>query len=362
MRSWCMPRVLRAGARAAGGVARLQGVTIDEGKFQLGDLPLQRGGRIPDAHLGYRTYGQLNADKSNAILYPTWFTGYHDNNEWLVGKGMALDPEKYFIIVVSAMGNGVSSSPSNTPEPYNAWRFPNVTLFDNVSSQHRFVTEKFGIKKFQLVTGWSMGAQQTFGWASQYPEMVPRAAPFCGSSKTAPHNFVFLEGVKAALTADAAWDHGRYQSPPKQGLRSVGRVYAGWGLSQPFYREERWRGLGFNSLEDFLVGFWEGFFLQRDANNLLAMLWTWQHADISANDKFNGDLVKALNAIKADTKVLAPNIDLYFPKEDNQWEVQHIPKGEYIEIPGVFGHFAGGGLCDTDTNFLDKHLKELLSR
>ena len=143
---------------------------------------------------------------------------------------MALDPANYFIIVLSAFGNGQSSSPSNNPEPYNKSRFPNITLYDNVTSQHRLVTELFGISKIKLVVGWSMGAQQTYQWASLYPEMCENIAPFCGSAKTAPHNFVFLEGVKAALTADDAWKNGWYEegSRPTKGLRGVGRVYAGW--------------------------------------------------------------------------------------------------------------------------------------
>jgi homoserine O-acetyltransferase len=149
-----------------------------------------------------------------------------------------------------------------------------------------------------------MGAQQTYQWGCLFPEMVERIAPFCGSAKTAPHNFVFLEGVKAGLITDAAFEDGWYDSPPKKGLRAVGRVYSGWGLSQPFYQQELWRKLGFNSLEDFLVGFWEGFFLKRDANNLLAMLWTWQNADISANPVFDGDFEKALAAIKAPAMIM----------------------------------------------------------
>lgn len=343
-------------------VTNCESYPVIEGRYQLGDICLQQGGRIPQASIAYKTFGSLNADKSNAILYPTWYSGFHSDNEWLIGEGMALDPTKYFVIVVSAFGNGLSSSPSNTPAPYNQARFPHVTLYDNVIHQHRLVTEHFQIDKLQLVVGWSMGAQQTYQWASLFPDMVLRAAPFCGSAKTAPHNYVFLEGVKAALTADAHWQEGWYSTPPTKGLRSLARVYAGWGFSQPFYRQELWRSLGFNSLEDFLVGFWEGFFLQRDANNLLAMLWTWQHADISDNDVFKGDFVKALQAIKAKTVIMPAKIDLYFPPEDNEWEAQHVQDVKYVVIPGVWGHFAGGGLYDVDTAFIDQELKELLAK
>lgn len=329
--------------------------------FDLGDVPLQRGATLRNAKLAYKTYGKLDADKGNVIVYPTWYSGQHYDNEWLIGPGMALDPGKYFIIVPNMLGNGLSSSPSNTPEPYNLSRFPDITLYDNVRLQHRLVTEKFGIERIALVTGWSMGAQQTNQWGCLYPDMVQRIAPFCGSARTAPHNIVFLEGVKAALTADAAWNGGWYSAPPSKGLRAVGRVYAGWGLSQPFYMQELWRELGFSSLEDFLVGFWEGFFLQKDANNLLAMLWSWQHGDISDNPVFKGDFKKALGAIKAHAIVMPAERDLYFPVADNEWEVSHMPNAECRPIPGVWGHFAGGGSSPVDTRFIDTALKELLA-
>jgi homoserine O-acetyltransferase len=337
----------------------MEGVSL----FDLGNVKLQSGITLPDAKMAYKTFGSLNAAKDNVIVYPTWYSGFVANNEWLIGKDKALNPDKYFIIVPCPLGNGQSSSPSNTPEPFNQSRFPHVSLYDNVSFQHRLV-ESFGISKIKLVTGWSMGAQQTFQWASLYPDMVERCAPFAGSAKTAPHNFVFLEGVKAGIITDDAWKNGWYDVQPKKGLRSVGRIYAGWGLTQRFYKEELWRNHGFASLEDFLVGFWEGFFLQRDANNLLAMLWSWQHADISANDVYNGDLQKALGAITARSTVLSPTTDLYFPLEDNAWEVAQMTNAKggakHVEITGAYGHFAGGGLCDEDTACIDKEIQLLL--
>lgn len=231
---------------------------------------------------------------------------------------MTLDPERYFIIIPNMLGNGLSSSPSNTPPPYDKARFPHVTTYDNISVQHRLVTEVFGIEKLALVTGWSMGAQQTFQWGVSYPEMVERILPFCGSAKTSLHNFVFLEGVKAALTADAAFEGGWYEEPPTTGLRAMARVYAGWGFSQAFYRERLYEGEGYSSLEDFLVAFWEGFFLPKDANNLLAMLWTWQNGDIGMTPGFGGDLEAALGEIQAKAIVMPGQTDLYFPPEDNE--------------------------------------------
>lgn len=329
--------------------------------FALGDCVLQSGATLRDAKLAYKTYGKLNADKSNVIVYPTWYSGQHYDNEWLIGEGMALDPDKYFIIIPNMLGNGLSSSPSNTPPPYDRARFPNVTFYDNVALQHRLVTEQFGIEKIALVVGWSMGAGQTYQWAVSYPDMVERIFPFCGSAKTSLHNIVFLEGVKAALQADAAWAEGWYKEPPTKGLRAVARVYAGWGFSQAFYREKIYLQQGYSSLEDFLVAFWEGFFLRRDANNLLTMLWTWQNGNIGATPGFDGNFEAALGAIKAKAIVMPGQTDLYFPPEDNEYEVKYMPNAQLRAIPSIWGHFAGGGANLVDTQFIDDSIKELLA-
>lgn len=337
----------------------------DHEVFELGDVVLQEGATLRDAELAYKTFGTLNEEKSNAVVYPTWYSGRHWENEWLIGDDMALDPNEYFIVIPNMLGNGVSSSPSNTPPPYDKARFPHVTLHDNIEVQHRLVTEHFGIEKLALVTGWSMGAQQTYQWAVSYPDMVERMLPFCGSSKTSRHNFVFLEGVKAALTADDAFKGGWYDEQPTKGLRSMARVYAGWGFSQAFYWDEVYEEkLGFSSLEDFLVGFWEGFFLDgRDANNLLAMLWTWQHGDVGRTPGYDGDHAAALGAIKARAIIMPAEKDLYFPPEDEEYAVRHMTNtdAELRVIPGVWGHFAGGGLNPDDIEFIDDALKELLA-
>lgn len=326
------------------------------------NVELQSGMTLPRAELAYKMYGRLNDARDNAIVYPTWYSGRHFDNEWLIGQGRALDPGRWCIIVPNMLGNGLSSSPTTTPEPFDRARFPRVTVHDNVRLQHRLLTERLGIDRVALVTGWSMAAMQSFEWAAAHPEMVERIAPFCGTARCWPHNYVFLEAVQAAIRTDAAWAGGWYREKPHQALRAVGRVYAGWGLSQAFYREELWRELGFGSLEDFLVGFWEGFFLERDPNNLLAMAWTWQHGDIAANDRFRGDFESALRAITARAIVMPGQTDLYFTPEDSRYETERIPNAEFRPIPSVWGHFAGGGINPSDTDFIDASLQELLGR
>ena len=163
--------------------------------------------------------------------------------------------------------------------------------------------------------------------------------------------------------ADAAYKDGFYTEQPAKGLRAAARVYAGWGLSQTFYRVEGdVKQMGYASLEDFLVGFWEGWLLSKDANNLLTMLWTWQNGDISNNPIYKGDYKKALAGIKAKAFVMPASTDLYFPQEDSANEVKHMPNAELRVVETYWGHFAGGpGTSPDDIKVLDAALKELLA-
>ncbi|HMB79480.1 MAG TPA: alpha/beta fold hydrolase [Vicinamibacterales bacterium] len=328
--------------------------------FPLGDVVLQSGATLWQAQLAYATYGTLNAARDNVVLIPTFYAGHHTDVEAMMAPGRAIDPAKYFIVVPNMLGNGLSSSPSNTPPPLDRAAFPRVTIDDNVVCQHRLVTEHLGISRIRLVAGFSMGAQQAFQWGCLYPDMVAAIAPICGTARTSPHNVVFLEGVKAALTADAAFSDGWYNTPPVKGLIAFARVYAGWVYSQEFYRDREYTKMGLSSIDD-VLRFSEARYRSRDANDLLAMLWTWQNADISANTRFNGDLTSALGVIRARAIVMPSTTDLYFRVRDNELEVPHMPNAELRPIPSSWGHAAGRGTNPPDNQFIDAALKELLS-
>jgi homoserine O-acetyltransferase/O-succinyltransferase len=332
----------------------------DHEVFELGDVVLQSGLTLWHAKLVYKTYGKLAAAGDNVVVMPTFYGSQHSDNEAMIGAGRVLDPERYFIVVPNMFGNGLSSSPSNTPPPLDRANFPHVTLYDNVLCQHRLITQHLGIQQVKLVVGFSMGAQQAFHWGALYPDIVQALAPICGSARTSPHNYLFLDGVKAALQADAAFADGWYDTPPVRGLLAFSRVYAGWAFSQDFFREQEYRKLGLASLED-VVLMMEGRFRRRDANDLLAMLWTWQHADISANPIYKDDLAAALRAIRARAIVMPSETDLYFRVRDNQIEVEQMPNAELRPIPSIWGHAAGRGANPTDNEFIDTALRELLA-
>ena len=148
-----------------------------------------------------------------------------------------------------------------------------------------------------------------------------------------------------------------------RGLKAFGRIYAAWAFSQAFYRDALDRtALGFDTLEHYLETFWEARYLTKDANDLLAMLWTWQHADISATPRFNRDLNAALASITAQATVMPSATDLYFPVADSEAEVAAMRRATLAPIPSVWGHVAGNDGADpVATAFMDDRLRELLA-
>ena len=334
---------------------------MDEDQFfEKRNFQTQRGGVLPAARLAYRTLGTLNSARTNAVLVPSWYSGTsHDTEMFMVGAGRALDPDKYFMILTDLLGSGTSSSPSNTPAPHERGRFPHVTIHDNVRLQHALITERLGLDRLRLVAGWSMGAAQTFEWACQFPDMVQAACPIAGSARTANYNKVFLLALRRALELDPDFRQGFYDRPPVAGLRAFATIYAGWGTSEPFFRQAAWQALGSRSWDDHVSDFWETFFLRCDANDLLCQLWTWREADISANAKHGGDFDAALRSISARTIVLPVDNDRHFPPPDSAYEAERIPNGVCRVVQSIWGHMAP--MNPADVPQVDAALNELLS-
>jgi len=334
----------------------------DHEVFEAGDVKLQSGKVFPRARIAYKTYGTLNAAKSNVILYPTSFNAQHVDTQWLIAEGNALDPTRYFIVIPNMLGNGMSSSPSNFGGEFDVATYPYTTIADNVRLQHRLLSEVLGIRQIALVYGFSMGGIQAFHWGALFPDMVERICATAAAATTPVHNRVMLEGVRAALIADPTWNGTRFEGHPERGLRAFGRIFAGWGLSQAFYRQDIHTQLGARSLEDFLVTDFDTPSLKRNGNDLLAQIWTWQHADIGDNEVFRGDRVKALQSIRARTLVMPSETDLYFTVADAKAEAAHMPNAEFRPIPSVWGHRAGNPMRNpADQEFIFDAARELLA-
>ena len=194
-------------AVAAGGVAS----TAQEQKFaDLGDFRLSSGETLRECRIGYRTFGTLNADKSNAILWPTWAGG---TTEQLAGTITSYGLSPYYVIAVDALANGVSSSPSNSRlQP--RMKFPKITIADMVETQHALLTRVLGIQHVVAVMGISMGGMQTFQWMVSHPDFMDKAIPIVGSPRLAPYDLLDWQTQIDAIERDPEWKGGDYDRNP----------------------------------------------------------------------------------------------------------------------------------------------------
>jgi homoserine O-acetyltransferase len=179
----------------------------------LGDFKLQSGEILRDCRIGYRTAGQINADKSNVIVIPTWAGG--KTEQWVpnVGPGKLADTSKYYIVLIDALSNGVSSSPSNsTAQP--RMQFPKITMRDMVDTQHELLTKVLHVNHVKAFMGISMGGMQTFQWIVAYPDFMDMAIPIVGSPRQAPYDLVHWQAQIDAIKDNKDWNGGEYTKNP----------------------------------------------------------------------------------------------------------------------------------------------------
>jgi homoserine O-acetyltransferase/O-succinyltransferase len=200
----------------------------------LGDLKLQGGGVIQDFRLGYRTLGTLNAGKSNAVLWPSWLSGKSEDLLQFLGPGKVVDTTNYFVVLVDAIGNGVSCSPSNSSKQ-PLMKFPVFTIRDMVEAEHRLLTEVLHISHLRAVMGISMGGMQTFEWAVAYPDFMDLAIPMLGSPQSTSFDKLVWTAQIDAIELDPAWNHGAPTGPLARGF-AVSEEIDQMNLTSPAYR------------------------------------------------------------------------------------------------------------------------------
>jgi homoserine O-acetyltransferase/O-succinyltransferase len=330
-------------------------------EFVIHDFRTESGVVLPEAHVVYSTLGTLNAAGDNAILLPSHYMATFNGYNWLIGEqDRALNPTRDFLVLTELFGNGRSSSPSNTPEPFHGPRFPIVTIRDNVDAVHRLLTHELHVSHLRAVIGFSMGAEQAFQWAVSYPAFMDVIVTTSGTAKCYGHGYVRLEGQIAALTADPAWHDGDYATPPVKGLAAFGLVWAGWLYSQEWWRQELWRtnsppGTTFDQA-------WQSFRTRfsADANDYILQARTWQRHDVGTTPGFNGDTAAALRSIKAKVLYMPSETDLYFPVTDAKYEQAFIPNVTFMPIPSLWGHTAGAASNPADLTFLNEHIGAFL--
>jgi homoserine O-acetyltransferase len=253
----------------------------------IGDLKLQKGQVIRDCRLGYRTFGQLNPDKSNVVLFPTWFGGRTQDLVDLIGPGKLVDSTKYFVVAVDALGDGVSSSPSNS-QAQPRMKFPEFSIRDMVESQRRLLSQVFHLAHVHAVMGISMGGMQTFQWAVAYPDFMDKAIPIVGSPRLAPYDLLLWQTMIDAIEQNPLWKDGNYtQQPVPREVEQIGNL----ALSTPeHYNREMTR-------EKFFAGLKRPSDTHFDSNDRIRQAQAMMGLDVSA--PFGGSMERAAAAVKA---------------------------------------------------------------
>jgi homoserine O-acetyltransferase len=263
----------------------------------LGVFQLESGASIRDCRLGYRTFGKLNAEKSNVVVFPTWFGGTTKDLVALIGPGKLIDSSKFFVIAIDALGDGISSSPSNS-ERQPRMTFPTLAIRDMVNSQHRLLNEVLHIPHVRAVMGISMGGMQTFQWMVAYPGFMDCAIPIVGSPRLTSYDLLLWQSGIHAIQADVNWKGGDYTAPPEAGLRTLADIDA-LAIQTPSYRVAHTNPEEFKKFldaeeTDTIHGF--------DANNWIRQAQAMMRQDVSR--PFEGDMTKAAAAVKARVLVI----------------------------------------------------------
>jgi homoserine O-acetyltransferase/O-succinyltransferase len=330
--------------------------------WRMGDLRLESGEAIRDFGISYVTHGTLNPEKSNAILMVTAISGNHHRLDFLIGPGKALDTDRYFIIATDAIGNGLTTSPSNsTAQPH--MRFPRFGIRDMVASQHRLLTEHLGINHVVAVVGPSMGGMQVLQWGVSHPGFMDGLVAMVPLARTPAWTVAVLEASRKAIMLDPAWNEGDYTAPPERGIRLWRDILSFLSARSPeMYRDQfpqaplevlPWM----TAQETALIGVF-------DANDWIYQTWAYERHDIGATPGMEGDLIRALRAIRAKTLILTGTKDLLNPEYEPREAARFIRDVRVVTIsPGtVTGHAAAGGGFPADVDFLNREMAAFLEQ
>ena len=327
--------------------------------YKIGDLKLESGETIQDFAISYVTHGTLNAKKSNAILMVTAISGNHHRLDFLIGPGKALDTDKYFIVCTDAIGNGLTTSPSNsTAQPH--MKFPRFLFRDMVTSQYKLMTEHLGISHVVAVIGPSMGGMQTLQWGVSYPDFMDSLVAIVPLARTPAWTVTVLEATRKAIMLDPAWKGGDYTDPPDQGIRLWRDILNFIAARTPEVSRDQFP----NQLDilpwmkDQETGLIKAF----DANDWIYQTWAYDRHDVGTTPGMNGDLVKALRAIKAKTLIMVGTKDLLNPEWEPREAARYIRDVRVATIsPGtVTGHASAGGGFPADVDFMNGEIGAFL--
>jgi homoserine O-acetyltransferase/O-succinyltransferase len=295
----------------------------------LGDFKLVSGEVVRDCRVGYRTFGKLNADASNAILIPTWANGTTDQLQHSIGpKNGVVDYADYYVVLIDALANGVSSSPSNS-NAQSRMKFPKITVRDMVNNQYQVLNGTLGLKHLKAVVGISMGGMQTFQWMLSYPAFMDAAVAIVGSPRLAPYDLLHWQAEIDAIEGNPAWNHGNYTENPSRVLEFE---YGEMLLNTPTqYNRTHTREQVFASLAKAKDA------PGTDANNKIRQTEAMMGLDVS--DQFGGSMERAATAVKAKVFVIVAKYDHVVTPEPAR-EFAGLLHAPILELDSDCGHLA----------------------
>jgi len=319
----------------------------------LGDFPLESGESIRDCTVSYVVHGPqgppgVPADGVPVVLALSAIASHHHRLDFLIGDGRAFDPSHIAVVAIDALGNGLSSSPSNSvAQPGDA--FPRFSIRDMVASQAA-VLDALGVGTLHAVAGASMGGMQALQWGVSHPARVERLVAMTPMARTTPWAAAINECSRRALTVGglAAWDAW---VPLMQLLsgRTPARVDADFAgaadaIAWIEARTAWWAAQGFEAID------W------------LYQSWAYDAHDVGGTPGFGGDTAAALASIRARTLVAAPPLDLYNPAHAARWAAERIPGARFIELDTDWGHQSAGPADAASAARLDAEIRALLAR
>jgi len=315
---------------------------------KLGDFKLESGEVIRDCRVGYRTFGTLNPDKSNVVLFPTWASGTTEQLKSNIGPGRVVNSDRYFVVAVDALGNGVSSSPSNsTLQPRMS--FPEFTLRDTVSTQHQLLTKVLNINHIKAVVGVSMGGMQTFQWLVAFPDFMDLAVPIVGSPRLAAYDLLLWQAQIDAIMNDANWNNGNYTTNP---ARAPEFEFGELLLTTPAdYNKKMTREKIIQELKKAREAKGGGF----DANDKIRQDQAMMAFDIS--EQFGGSFEKAAASVKAKVFVVASKFD-HVVTPGPALEFAKLINAKVLVLDGDCGHLAPSCEAQKVNPAVDEFLKQ----
>ncbi len=322
---------------------------------ELGDLRLESGEVIRDYCQSYVTHGTLNADRSNLVLACISLTGNHHRLDFLIGPGKALDTDRFFIVCADPIGNGLTTSPSNSAGQ-SKMRFPRFGIRDMVQAQYRLLAEVIDVRTMHAVVGASMGGMQALQWAVSYPGLAQRVVAMTPMAKTHPWAALVVETARRCLTADPEWSQTGFASRPARGWAAYTALMTALLARTPAAVQEFATDAG--SAQRWLAALTErneagGF----DAHDYLYQSWAYEAHDVNATPGAASD---ALAAIGVPVLIAAPPLDLFNPVASAHEAAQRIRNARLVEIPSVQGHQAATATRTEDSDFLNDTMRKFL--